>query len=811
MIVSVNWLKKYIDFDISIDELADIISERLVEVEEVIDLGKRYKDCKIVKVVSHEKLKGSDHLNVCQVDVGDKDLVQIVCGANNVHDDMLAVWLPPESIVPETFDSEPLILTARPLMGVLSNGMMASMRELGLGDEHDGIIELEPGSAKPGESFAEIFELNDTLLDIENKSLTHRPDCFGIIGFAREVAGVLGQTFEEPDIFHKDNLNLGEDISKNIDLKIEINDPKLCPRYSAAVLDLSHQNSSVYLNQMQVDIAKVGMRPIDRIVDITNYLMLLTGQPLHAFDYDKLVKIGGEKKAKIIVRSAKNGEKLELLDGKQIECDSKDILITANNKPVALAGAMGGASTAIDDKTQRIIIESATFNLFNMRGTQFRHGIFSEAITRFTKGQPEKLTVPVLNEACKILGGKIINKVDEYPKPIITQPIIVPVELVNNLLGTNYDFDIIITTLQNVGFIVKLEGDKLKIKTPWWRTDIHIAEDVIEEIGRLKGYNEIPLSSPNRSFKAPKPDELGNIKKKIRTILSESGANEILTYSFISERLLNQVGQDPKNSYKIVNSISPKLQYIRQSLTPSILEKIWLNTKVPYEHFALFEINQVYQKSYGLTDEKVPVLRDKVALTICDRKSKNDAYYEALRQAKNLLEKLNIKYDIVPMTDSNASNIPFESKRSSQIKTPDHEVCFGVVGEFRNTVLENLKLPKYTAGFEFNLDKLIDKSSLTKFNSLIEKTIKNDITFKVNVDLKYQELISTIQNYLERKSVTCRIEPISIWQGDDKKSKNISIKLILNSDDKSLNTKEIAAIMEEIAIEAKGKIGAQVI
>jgi phenylalanyl-tRNA synthetase beta chain len=199
MIISLNWLKKYVDINVPTDELVQLIGSRLVEVEQAIELGPRYKDCVIAKVVSHEKISDSDHLNVCQVDVGKKDLVQVVCGANNVHDGMLAVWLPPGSVVPETYDDKPFILTARKLMGQMSHGMLASIRELGLGEDHSGIVEIGPASAKPGDSFAELFELNDTLLDIENKSLTHRPDCFGVIGFAREVAGILGQEFKTPE------------------------------------------------------------------------------------------------------------------------------------------------------------------------------------------------------------------------------------------------------------------------------------------------------------------------------------------------------------------------------------------------------------------------------------------------------------------------------------------------------------------------------------------------------------------------------------------------------------------------------------
>jgi phenylalanyl-tRNA synthetase beta chain len=203
MIISLNWLKKYVDLSgVTTEELVELIGSRLVEVEEVIDISEKYQGIKVVEVRECGKIEGSDHLNKCIVWDGSAEY-QVVCGANNVHKGMLAAWLPPGSVPPETFDEEPLVLTKRKLMGVESNGMLASMRELCIGDDHSGIVELDPDMAKPGDDFAEIFGLNDTLLDIENKSLTHRPDCFGVIGFAREVAGILGQEFITPDWLRK--------------------------------------------------------------------------------------------------------------------------------------------------------------------------------------------------------------------------------------------------------------------------------------------------------------------------------------------------------------------------------------------------------------------------------------------------------------------------------------------------------------------------------------------------------------------------------------------------------------------------------
>lgn len=350
MLISLNKIKQYVKIsgNISDAELIDLIGSRLVEIEEVIDWKPRYQNIYIAKVVHCEPIPDT-HLSLCQIDTGahnseynmlDNGLIQVVCGAPNVHAGMLAVWIAPGAIVPSTYGNENFKLSVRKLRGYESNGMLAGADELGFDNEHKAIAEIDPKTAQPGDSLAEVFDLNDLIIDVENKSLTHRPDCFGLIGFAREVAGILGEKFIEPVVFQ----DLGhEPMAAKSDLKlsVKIKNAELCPRYSAAVFDLPNNTPSKYLTQDAVFLAKAGMRAIDPMVDLTNIMMLETGQPLHAFDYDKLIAVGGSKTPEIIVRASENGEELQLLDGKTIKCNPEDILITSNNIPVALAGAMG--------------------------------------------------------------------------------------------------------------------------------------------------------------------------------------------------------------------------------------------------------------------------------------------------------------------------------------------------------------------------------------------------------------------------------------------------------------------------------------
>ncbi|MBR2855747.1 hypothetical protein IKE99_02270, partial [Candidatus Saccharibacteria bacterium] len=369
MKISLNWIKKYVNVSVPDEELIRLIGARLVEVEGVIDETHKYDNIYIVKVLACEKIPDT-HLTLCQIDCGKDETVQVVCGAPNVREGMMAVWIAPGAIVPASVHEDaPFVIGKRKMRGYESSGMLAGADELDFGDDHSGIVEIDPEMANPGDLLAEVFDLSDLILEIENKSLTHRPDCFGIIGFAREVAGILQQRFDEPnfyeneDVFPKGFLVFdGDEVrSKDDELAIEISDSAICPRYSGAILRVKEATGREnYLSIMQVLIAKSGMTPVSRIVDVTNYVMLLTGQPLHAFDYDKFIAVGGTDTATIKVRLARKGEKLELLDKRMVELNENDIVICSGEKPVALAGAMGGLSTAIDEHTKHIILESAS-------------------------------------------------------------------------------------------------------------------------------------------------------------------------------------------------------------------------------------------------------------------------------------------------------------------------------------------------------------------------------------------------------------------------------------------------------------------
>lgn len=809
MKISLNKIKELVKIpaNVSDEALIELIGSRLVEIEEVIDLGPAYRNIYIVKVVKCEHIEGT-HLNLCEVDDGgraesvkrlENGLVQVVCGAPNVHAGMLAVWIAPGAIVPETYGEENFKISTRKMQGYESNGMLSGADELGFDNEHKSIAEIDPKTAQPGDLLSEVFDLDDKILDVENKSLTHRPDCFGLIGFAREVAGILGVQFDEPT---REELKL----QSGLGLSVEIKDSALCPRYTCAVFELKNNEPSKYLTADAVFLAKSGMRAIDPVVDLTNILMLMTGQPLHAFDYDKLVAVGGKKEAKIIVRAAKAGEELQLLDGKTIQCIPEDILITSSNVPVALAGAMGGKNTECDASTRRVVLESATFSLYNLRKTQMAHGIFSEAITRFTKGQPAGMCGYVLAEAVRSLDIATSAVVDEYPGRAAANVVKITTFMVNNLLGTSYSAELMQKTLENVGFRVEVKDEELKVTAPFWRTDIRIKEDVIEEIGRLLGYDNIPQVLPEKRMIEAEIAPMFKLKQELRGILSDQlMMHELLTYSFVSSDLVTKVGKNPDDCYEIVNSISPELQRFRPEIVPSLLDKVRENIKAGHKSFTFYEMNQVTYKSAGLTADHTPVMKTHLGLV------EVGDFYSLKAKVLALCQELGIGVSYATLSKEQSAHHPYlEPKRSAELMVNDQII--GVLGEVKASVLRQFKIDEVITASELSLDKLLAAPRQLAKDFRISRfpSVERDLTATVASDALFGRFLQIIEDTLAAQGLSYAVEPVSVYQASsDDATKNISFRLKFASFEKTLDAAEISAIMEAVTVEVT-KNGAEI-
>lgn len=857
MKVSLNWIRQFTAIDVSTDELVRLATERLGGIEDVTDLSKHYEGILVAKVVSCDKHPNADKLNLCKIDDGgvekdvvrdDNGYVQVVCGAPNVREGLLVAWIPPQSIVPASYgDKELFVLEARDLRGELSNGMLASPAELGMSDDHAGILEIDPNEkvttgspfqsedklVAPGTPFKCLYGLDDTILEIENKMFTHRPDGFGHLGVAREIAGIQHKSFNSPgwykqNIGSRDSSEVNESESQSLlikesksdQLRVSVEEPVLCPRYMAVVLEnIKIKPSPVW---MQSYLKRVGVRPINNVVDITNYMMLLTGQPLHAFDFDKVAKDGI---ANIEVRKPQAGEMMKLLDGKEIQPHKDAVLICNQEGPIALGGVMGGGNSEVDEDTTRVVLECATFDMYNIRKTSMIHGIFTDAVSRFTKGQPGEQLPAVITKTINMFeeltgakqSGKVIDVGQNQGTKLNNQVDYIEVEtkFINERLGSKFSDEEIVTILRNVEIGAHVASGPIEVTPPFWRTDLEIKEDIVEEIGRLFGFNNLPIALPNRSISPVAPEEKRDLKTQVRRILSRAGANEVLSYSFVHGNLLKKSGQKLENSYALRNALSPDLQYYRQTLTPSLLDLVHGNIKSGFNEFALFEINKSHNKIHGNGEDGLPGELNMIALVFASKNSQQPAYYNARRFLDYLADSLGLTLYYTPITEQTDYPVtaPFDQSRAALVSVLETDTFLGIVGEYRNDVVSSLKLPANSAGFEIGLDHLLE--AVKKKNDVSYKPLskypstEQDLTLRLQGDISYAELERVIKESLQSVELQWRIVPISIFQKDGELTKNVTFRFTFTHHERTLTTDEITRLIEQVSWQAHKELQAE--
>jgi len=546
-------------------------------------------------------------------------------------------------------------------------------------------------------------------------------------------------------------------------------------------------------------------------------MMMLTAQPLHAFDFDKVAKDG---RVDITVRRPEDGEKMTLLDGKEIQPHKDATLICTADGPIALGGVMGGGNSEIDDNTKRVVLECATFDMYNIRKTSMIHGIFTDAVTRFNKGQPAEQLPAVLSKAVQMFeelaGAHAVGEVvDNYHEPKVNKSITLTIDFINARLGSSLSSEQITTLLKNVEFRVESNESALTVTAPFWRTDIEIPEDIVEEVGRLYGFSRLPLELPKKSIKPVQPDSRLQLKQRVRGILSRAGANELLTYSFVHGSLLEKVGQKPEDSYKIRNALSPDLQYYRQTLTPSLLEKVHPNIKAGFDEFALFELNKTHNKVHGNDEDGLPGELNMIALAFASKENNNSAaYFMARKYLDYLAESLGftLTYSAIAEEPGYPVTAPFDHNRSALVTIKEVDVFLGIVGEYKDAVNKKLKLPSQSAGFEVGLDHLLEAMSkkqgsyepLSKYPST-----EQDITFKVVDTISYDSLNNSVRQKLQETDFQWDILPKSIYQKDGQSTKNITLGIKLSHYERTLTTNEVNKLVDEITWHAHEQLNAE--
>lgn len=841
MKVSLNVIKQLINFELPpVDELAQLINRQLGKVDRVENLAERYRGARVVRVVECAKHPNADRLSVTKIDDGmavpdvprdENGLVQVVCGAPNVQAGMWAVWLPPASTVPASIlEGKPFTLDARKLRGVLSQGMLAAADELAIGTDHEGIVALTPRdlpagkTLQPGADFAALFGLDDYVLDIENKMFTHRPDCFGQLGVAREIAGILHQPFTSPTWYNLEQV-FGD--GDSVPLVVSNDIPQLVPRFMAVAIRGVQVAPSPFWLQCQL--VAMGAKPINNIVDATNYVMLMTAQPTHAYDYDTL------HDGQLGVRMARQGETLALLSGKTIELTPDDIVIADGQGPVALGGIMGGSRTEVSATTTTIVLECATFDMYAVRKTAMRHGVFTDALTRFNKGQSPLQNPAVLNRLIGMVGGEQASQVVDI-KPFTSEhggildeyfagkyepaTIDITSRFINQRLGSHLTENDICTLLNNVEIHSHGPENELGyicLQVPFWRTDLETKEDIVEEVGRLHGFDTVPRQLPMRRIQPARKNPRRELKRIVREALARAGANEVLSYSFVHERVLRGAGQDPAQAFRLSNALSPDLQYYRLSVLPSLLDKVHANIKAGHSEFMLFEIGKGHTKA-RMGKDGLPAEQLLIDLVYSSKKPHAGAAFYRVRVALDQLARdsgLTLVYTPVTATPDDPVYAPFDINRSAHVLVEGSEAAsqperqlIGVVGELRPAVVKHFKLPDYTAAASLRLDVMeqVWRDTAVHYQPISRyPTTTRDISIQTSTEVTYDELMQAVSSAMTRASetypdVTIRdLTPLSIYKATpDASHQTTTFRLTLSSSQATLSAERVRSIIRTV-------------
>ena len=791
MKASISWLNDYTSINMDVQSLANALTMAGLEVESVTDRFDYLNTVVVGRIIEIEPHPNADKLKLCKVDMGSQTLA-VVCGAPNISKDILAPVALPGTVFPDGFTLEKCIIR-----NVKSEGMICSEAELGLGKDKSGIMILSP-SLHVGERLSKALELSDAVIEVD---LTpNRPDCLSMIGIAREICGIQKTKIKYPDMSLSD---VGDDIAGFTSVTIQA--PDHCPRYTARLLtDITVGPSPFWLADR---LRSVGMKPINNIVDITNFVMMETGQPLHAFDYDRLAE------NRIVVRRANEGELFTTLDMNERKLTSDMLMICDGEKPVGVAGVMGGLNSEIEDTTTKVLIESAYFDPVSIRKTSKKLGLNTEASHRFERGNDPEGTVFALNRAAmfmaKIGGGKLIDGViDEYPKKILPKTITLKTKETNRLLGTDLSRNEIKKLLESIEFSVKnIEADTLKVDPPSFRVDIQRPQDLMEEVARLSGYNHIPTTFPAMPAKARKSPKLLDTRSCIMHLLTGFGFSETINYSFISKLSCDRLNLPPddyrRDTVNLVNPLTEDQAVMRTSMVPGLLETVCRNISKQQRNLKLFEIGKVY---INKGKDNLPKETEMIAglwtgarintswyakETPCD-------FFDIKGVVEGLLKGLNIdSIRFSGLTDD--SNIYTKPGYTARIFSGKE--LLGLAGEIHPLVLHNFDIEQCVYIFELNMDSLNKLLPETRQSKPIPKfpAVSRDITIIVNKDTESGAILECVENIQEQ--LIENIQLFDVFTGDPipPGKKSVSIRVTYRSSKKTLEDEDVGNIHKTIA------------
>ena len=791
MKTSLSWLKAYVPIELSPSELAEALTMVGLEVEAVtdrFDFMERIRVGKVTRVAPHP---GADKLQICQVDSGDRRL-QVVCGAPNVKEGMLSPVALPGTEFPDG-----TVLRESTIRGVVSEGMLCSEKELGLGDDADGILALDP-LLTPGRGLKEALNLSDPVLEIG--VTPNRPDCLSILGIAREVAAIQGVRVAYPDIHLRES---GDPISRWT--SVEIQAPEQCPRYAARlVFDVTVGPSPFWLQER---LWSVGLRPINNIVDITNFVLMETGQPLHAFDFDRLA---GHR---IVVKTAEEGERFTTLDRKERTLFSDTLMICDGEKGVAIGGVMGGLNSEISGETTRVFIESAYFRPTSIRRTAKRLGLATEASHRFERGVDPEGVLFALHRAAQLMAeigqGRILEGwIDVYPKPVAPRKITVSLSRTNRVLGTGFTQEAFKGLLESVAFQVAcLDEDRLQVRPPSFRVDVHRPEDLMEEAARLSGYQNIPVTFPLIPAVERRPNPALQLRRRIRRWMSGFGFLEAVNYSFIHARFDDQLGL-PEDDFRrktvaLLNPLSEEQSRMRTTLVPGLLGSLQRNLAQQIRSLRLFEIGKVYIQQ---DPERLPRETEMLAVlwsgyrfepgwygkeTPCD-------FFDIKGTVEGLLKALGIDgVHMAPLPDGACAYL--KQGVSAEIRIKD--TLLGWVGGVHPKALRPYDIHQAVFIAELNLEALLPCVPPVRKASPVSRFpgVTRDFTLIVDKTLPAGDILECVASANERWVESVRLFDVFDKPPLPEGKKSVSFRITYRSPTRTLKDEEVRRVHQKIS------------
>ena len=809
MKVSLNWIRDYVQLpaDADLKKLAYDLTMSTVEVEDTIELAKQFDHMVVGVINTIEQHPNADKLRVCMTDIGGR-VESIVCGGSNLREGMKVAVALPGSVCRWHGEGEPVEIKKSKLRGVDSYGMICGAVEIGLADlfptkEEAHILDLSDFDAPAGTPLADALDLNDIILEIDNKSMTNRPDLWGHYGIAREIAALY-------DLPMKEFPHFDRNVANTSGFHVTVEDAERCPRYLSAQIEGLSVKPAPY--QMQSRIWKVGMRPINALVDITNYVMLATGQPTHAFDSDHIA-------GHVIVRRADEGEKLLLLNGKELALSGDDLVIADDAGVVGLAGVMGGAKDSILPETDKVILEVANFDAKGIRRTALRYDNRTEASARYEKAIDPERCDQALDLSMQLLGQlypemKVTGLVDEYPQHLKQAEIDVPLSWLERRLGKRLPPEEIRHKMELLGYGISFSGDNMHVVVPTWRStgDVSIQADIMEEVARMYGYENFEAEPITTTFDGAINQLDKDLERRIKEYLAiRCGMQEIFTYPWMEESYVNAVLQSTEGILSLSTPPSPAERFVRSSLLPNLCKAVVKNERY-FNEFSIFETAQVFRDENYTSPydprEKLPSQRKNVAGAFASADKDITALF---RKAKGVVEMMARYVHMEALTFRQtekpvwADNVVWLNICRGEEKVGDLALLSKKVSMACGIKNLNVML------FQLDQDSLVPlKSRTNTFTHMAEYPMTDyDISLLLDGSVQWKDVLQTVggikSELLHGASFVDEYRGKQVPAG----KKSLTLRLSIGSKEKTLTSSEIEEVASNVLNKIAKRFGAE--